>query len=968
MNKPLLRLLSALWLGTLLLAGFRSHPVYAAGYVVTSLNDTIANDGHCTLREAIQEANNGPDTDCPGAPSASDDTITFSVSGTITLSATLPNIVSGQGALTIDGSGQTITISGNNLVRLMVVDSNATLTIQSLTMTDGVANAGAGISNAGTLTVNNSIFTGNNANPGNGGGIANASSGTVTVNNSIFSGNSAIFGGGISSDNNTVTISNSVFSGNSAQLGGGIYNNGGNVAISNSTFSGNSAAGPATFGGGGIANDGGTLTVTKSAFVNNTATGRGGGLLGVGFQTITNSTFVLNSAGSDGGALFILGVVTLNNNTIVNNAANTGGGIFVSTDTTPNVTIKNTIVANSTSGGNCAGPFLPGSANNLATDNSCGASFTQVTLAQLNFGPLTGSPAYLPLLSGSVAIDAGTSSGCPSTDQRGAARPQDGDNNSSAICDVGAYERSLQPVSYIVNTLNDNTTVDALCSLREAILAANDAPANADCGIGGAGDDTILFSVSGTITLGSTLPNIVSGQGALTINGSGQNITISGNDSVRVLAVNNGATLTLRSLTIANGRVTGSGGGVLNNGGTVTVLNSTFVRNTATLFGGGIENAGNGSLTVRDSFFDENSAQNGGAIDNDPGTLIVASSTFRGNSVTLTGGAIYSSNGAATIANSTFSGNQASDRGGGIYNSVNGTLAVVNATFWRNRANASGGGIYVNGGSVTVKNTIIANSTSGGNCFGAFAVGSATNLTTDTTCGSSFTQVTVAQLNFGPFTGVPGYFPLLPGSVAIDAGDNAVCAAAPVNNQSQNGVARPQNGDGDSLVKCDIGAVEAAFADLSATKTNNASGTATVGQPFTWTVTVANASVAAAAFASGQAIFRDDLPLGATYGTPVVQNLVNVTNGSNIACAIAGNTLTCTAAGGEVMLGAPASSFEVVVSVTPATTGTLVNPAAGGVCRVNPDGAVAEINEGNNSCTDTVTVNVKVYVPLVVRS
>jgi hypothetical protein len=44
---------------------------------------------------------------------------------------------------------------------------------------------------------------------------------------------------------------------------------------------------------------------------------------------------------------------------------------------------------------------------------------------------------------------------------------------------------------------------------------------------------------------------------------------------------------------------------------------------------------------------------------------------------------------------------------------------------------------------------------------------------------------------------------LNPGSAAIDAGDNTICAAAPVNNTSQNGVTRPQG------PACDIGAYEA---------------------------------------------------------------------------------------------------------------------------------------------------------------
>ncbi len=76
-------------------------------------------------------------------------------------------------------------------------------------------------------------------------------------------------------------------------------------------------------------------------------------------------------------------------------------------------------------------------------------------------------------------------------------------------------------VGYVVNTTaddtNDETTAPIYCTLREAILAANNTPANDDCGPGSNADDIITFSVSGTITLGSTLPAIVGGQGTLTI-------------------------------------------------------------------------------------------------------------------------------------------------------------------------------------------------------------------------------------------------------------------------------------------------------------------------------------------------------------------------------------------------------------------------------------------------------------------
>lgn len=76
---------------------------------------------------------------------------------------------------------------------------------------------------------------------------------------------------------------------------------------------------------------------------------------------------------------------------------------------------------------------------------------------------------------------------------------------------LGIAPQPIYAATITVNTVADNTTDDAFCTLHEAILTANGAPANANCGAGTAGLDTIAFNLgAGTpsITLSNPLPDI----------------------------------------------------------------------------------------------------------------------------------------------------------------------------------------------------------------------------------------------------------------------------------------------------------------------------------------------------------------------------------------------------------------------------------------------------------------------------
>jgi len=143
--------------------------------------------------------------------------------------------------------------------------------------------------------------------------------------------------------------------------------------------------------------------------------------------------------------------------------------------------------------------------------------------------------------------------------------------------------------------------------------------------------------------------------------------------------------------------------------------------------------------------------------------------------------------------------------------------------------------------------------------------------------------------------------------------------------------------------------------DLTVAKSNNAGGSVALGSAFVWTLTMSNSASAgsAASFSNTQTLLTDDLPAtGATYNLGAVTT-AGGTSGT-INCAIATNTLTCTASGTVTI--PPGGSFSVPITVTPSAGGSLVNPRSSGICAADPLGVISEINETSNSCSDTVTV------------
>ena len=363
-------------------------PAHAADITVTSITDVSANDNVCSLREAIESAENNDsfNSGCiTGQDSVPDniyfDSGVFSGNTTISLSGSgLPTIsseinIKGVSGLTIDANsnGSVFTVDGGSLTIETLTISGGSATFgggirasnNSLIELDAVnlANNFAGFRGAGiylrnsSLTLVDSIVSSNTVpapidntvtNRTSGGGVfASSSSGTtynININTSTIDSNQAGSGGGIYiSGPLSVSINTSQVSNNSAAASGGgmrSYENT-NTEISNSRIFGNHAG----FAGGGIMLRDSTLKINSSSIYDNSAAYIGGGLYvsdsaGLANAEIGNSTFSQNTVGivnpntgrvMRGGAIATRGgSLTINNSTLSgNSAAEAGGGISI---------------------------------------------------------------------------------------------------------------------------------------------------------------------------------------------------------------------------------------------------------------------------------------------------------------------------------------------------------------------------------------------------------------------------------------------------------------------------------------------------------------------------------------------------------------------------------------------------------------------------------------------------------------
>jgi len=366
---------------------------------------------------------------------------------------------------------------------------------------------------------------------------------------------------------------------------------------------------------------------------------------------------------------------------------------------------------------------------------------------------------------------------------------------------------------------NSNT---GTLALNDSTISANQTGNGGPGSTGGYGGG--IFSIGPTLTLtNSTVSGNTTGNGGMVAGQGG--------------GISTGGTVTLTNSTVT-GNHTGDGGnghgaGIASSG-TLTITGSTVSNNVTGTNGGG---AGiyivDGTLALTSSTVSGNQTTGGGGGVNSFKPVTIVNCSITGNTSSTGGGLLIDSISPSIVTNTTISGNNSTGIGGGMW--AAGSIVLTNLTIYNNRSDSDnsgdeqGGGLYPQG-QLTINNSIVARNFRGSipnasadditaaldpaSSYNLIGIGGSGNLPN----GVNHNQVEVADPRLGPLANNGGPTQtqaLLPGSPALDAGNNALVAnppfsGPPFTDQRGTGFARIVDGpDADTTDTVDIGAFEA---------------------------------------------------------------------------------------------------------------------------------------------------------------
>jgi len=979
----------------------------APGAVASTCNNASNTDtsSECSLREAVIKADAAGGTD----------TIQLAA-GTYQLTRVDPepdaNRFNSQlGALDIKFSG-TITGAG------MGTGPSDTIVQAGTNATNGVdvifiVNPYASISEAKVLNTTISNMTlrfGKNAdkvqsNWGNGGAVEfdSTDGGVLTLDHDLITQNSVPngLGGGVASFNTSRTsgtfssnasrtnITNSEITDNSADtelnakgegtavIGGGIFvGTPEPITIQNSVISGNQADIPGHGSAGGIEVSGPSLsnfvanvpasTIQNSQISNNTASVQAGGLLTTAPLTITNTTFA--------------------NNTATSGEANTGGGAILSdNDTGGQVAISgSTFTGNSVTGNSTGGAILNDAGNLSVTDSrvagnsaprGSGIDQKSNTVAAVtsatddwwgcNGGPDTGTPpTNKPAPGCDSATDENTITGSgftisPWVTLKTTANPST----------LNEFESSSFTTSFLQDSANNTLStaqIAPLIGLPVTWTGSHGSFSNTQTTIQSNGEATATFTQngqcatsSGEATVDHVQPEDSTATASLIVHCP--DLQLQSTDNVGGTTVfPSGWTWTLNASNTGAGPARFTSGQRLlvddlpNSGasyGAVIVTPSAGVTGavacsiasstlTCTASGGSVVIPAGASLSVafsvtpsaRGTFANPRAS---GKCEIDPDNVVSESNE----------------------ANNTCSDTVVvtePDLTASLSDNVSGQVSVGGSWNWKAHVANIGNGdaTFANGATILTDDL-----PSGELAYGAVSVGAssgiggtgtpscsiASNVLTCTasggtvvigkTAGAFDVTVPVTPSTTGTFTNPPA---------------GATCTVDPAKTVADS---NPANN------VCNSDTVTVGAPNLSAVKTDDVSGTTTLGNSWTWKIAVTNTGIGDATFASGQTILTDNLPnSNIAYGSASVSSQNSLSGAGSVSCSIVADNLTCTASGGPVTIGKTTGGFDVSFTATPSNAGIFANPRAGGVCAVDPGGVIIEAPGANTSCSDTVVV------------